>query len=1323
MNMNKKIINIIINISLIAVIFVATEQLLLKMFSSESIWIEVGIYVVLYGIVFGAKSGIIYLLKRSEKTLEEKRMGDYTWRELIKQNIAHLFSKIKIRREKNKNCRRDWLEGNLPIKNKEYMDLTPNSDIKNGDEYVNTLHWALKNDNVKNIALTGPYGSGKSSIIQSYLKRHPSTKALNISLATFDLKEEDQDFENQIEMGILKQLFYKVDSDMLPQSRYIKIKKKSFCGYMVKTGIFVVLILLAYAFFEPESSAKMIERIAEIGQIYEISKVLAYAITIVFAVVGIVCVAWLIRWGTSKFHLKEVSVADAATVANEKDESSIFDKSMDEIVYFFEETDYRVVFIEDLDRFKSSEIFIKLRELNTILNNYDLIKRRITFVYAIKDDMFKNEERTKFFDFIIPVIPIVNATNSGEILREKLQVTRQANGQMKSSLYNISSSYITLVAPFVEDMRVLTNVCNEFVVYRKNLNNVKLNDEELFSLMLFKSLYPLEFSELEAEKGIVKKAFEDKKAFIWQMKQELENQRKESERILDSIEQDVLNDVVEVKAAFLNYIAGPNGAFNYCNISGRNYYYQDVMSDGFDMNKFVVGRFTVWTHSSTSRTINANGLDPKIKAYLDRLENLKHNTDERRQEMQETIEKCLQKIYEIHSYSMVRLMDLYDSSKILSEEVRENKFLVFLLRKGLVNENYADYINYFHPNSITKEEMYFVRGIRMQEAVGDFSYPLRNIEQVCERIESYEFKQKEVLNYDIVDYLLTKALDSERCREFFNGLSNGEGLFEEFVRAYIERGNNISIFVNRLCKVDSSFWYRIKEDKNLLEDKQFQYLALILQYADIKSVVDLNFYGTDDVTGVQQNALIKSFIENNKYALNKLSAVSSDKMILVIQKLNVCFNNFDISGVNDAVLDYIFDNNYYEINPITINCLVRFKASDKVEQLEKSQYSVICSIDYKPLNDRLSDLDVFKNYVEKIVLGYETNTEEKIENVEVIIQRLFDSEPEMCKRVLDKQNVMWDSLKMCCRCPEEKSVQKEIIWNHVLEISKVKVSWNVFMDYYEEYGLKNPLIVWVDRTMNGLVEENRPDGLNDEILQEILKSDISVESFQMLVRKYTVEEFNCSLELFDQERIKILIDNYFLPFSEAYLDELYKIAPNLVISYLLIRHDELLQEISDVELQVTTISSLIRSGIFVEEEIKKLLSRCLPETITYDIAMDIRNLQFEVDKALLDKAWEILPETERYQLLLNQLHVYSIEEISNKLATLAYEYQKLADISKKHREYLPMDDLGYNEKLIIKLKEKNYITSYKVIESVHEEPFTFKKITKRKFEVWVKKHI
>ena len=48
-----------------------------------------------------------------------------------------------------------------------YRDLTPESDTKNSEEYIRALHWAIKNKDVKNIALSGPYGSGKSSVIKT----------------------------------------------------------------------------------------------------------------------------------------------------------------------------------------------------------------------------------------------------------------------------------------------------------------------------------------------------------------------------------------------------------------------------------------------------------------------------------------------------------------------------------------------------------------------------------------------------------------------------------------------------------------------------------------------------------------------------------------------------------------------------------------------------------------------------------------------------------------------------------------------------------------------------------------------------------------------------------------------------------------------------------------------------------------------------------------------------------------------------------------------------------------------------------------------------
>ena len=62
--MKKKIIDIIVDILLIGIVFSITDIVLLKVFHSENIWLELGIYIVFYAIVFGAKRGIVILWNR-----------------------------------------------------------------------------------------------------------------------------------------------------------------------------------------------------------------------------------------------------------------------------------------------------------------------------------------------------------------------------------------------------------------------------------------------------------------------------------------------------------------------------------------------------------------------------------------------------------------------------------------------------------------------------------------------------------------------------------------------------------------------------------------------------------------------------------------------------------------------------------------------------------------------------------------------------------------------------------------------------------------------------------------------------------------------------------------------------------------------------------------------------------------------------------------------------------------------------------------------------------------------------------------------------------
>jgi len=62
--------------------------------------------------------------------------------------------------------------------------------IDNVEDVVtfNALDYALSQNNIRNIAVTGNYGSGKSSVLQSYIKQNKKNKFLNISLATFAIE-------------------------------------------------------------------------------------------------------------------------------------------------------------------------------------------------------------------------------------------------------------------------------------------------------------------------------------------------------------------------------------------------------------------------------------------------------------------------------------------------------------------------------------------------------------------------------------------------------------------------------------------------------------------------------------------------------------------------------------------------------------------------------------------------------------------------------------------------------------------------------------------------------------------------------------------------------------------------------------------------------------------------------------------------------------------------------------------------------------------------------------------------------------------------------
>ena len=143
-----------------------------------------------------------------------------------------------------------------PNASSELIVLSPHYDEKHHGLYVEKLEQAVRNPKVRNIALTGGYGTGKSSVIQGLIERIHSSKELKkirpitISLPTIQIADDSDSEDNRtdrIQREIVKQLLYRSDPRKMRGSRYRRITHTT--AVQRATVCFIVAAILTFAFW------------------------------------------------------------------------------------------------------------------------------------------------------------------------------------------------------------------------------------------------------------------------------------------------------------------------------------------------------------------------------------------------------------------------------------------------------------------------------------------------------------------------------------------------------------------------------------------------------------------------------------------------------------------------------------------------------------------------------------------------------------------------------------------------------------------------------------------------------------------------------------------------------------------------------------------------------------------------------------------------------------------------------------------------------------------------------------------------------------------
>lgn len=153
------------------------------------------------------------------------------------KRLASLFHKNKPSDEDNVPNSSVELESLAPI---DYTQIASDEFETNYYKiYKDVLNNVTQDKLIKNVGVTGGYGTGKSSLIHSYFNELKSKTSIYISLAHFDSlagntiptpkddKAINRQIDNILEMKIVNQLVNQIEPDKIPKANFLTQKTPS----------------------------------------------------------------------------------------------------------------------------------------------------------------------------------------------------------------------------------------------------------------------------------------------------------------------------------------------------------------------------------------------------------------------------------------------------------------------------------------------------------------------------------------------------------------------------------------------------------------------------------------------------------------------------------------------------------------------------------------------------------------------------------------------------------------------------------------------------------------------------------------------------------------------------------------------------------------------------------------------------------------------------------------------------------------------------------------------------------------------------------------
>lgn len=1148
---------------------------------------------------------------------------------------------------------------------------------KTVEELAEVLDHAIKNKDIRNVALTGPFGSGKSSIIQTLMEEHNEFNYLPLSLATLqadsegesekgnrtlgneEKEKQSETLNRKIEYSILQQLIYKEETKNVPNSRIsriIHVENKQLFRYSLGVVGFIIAFLVV---FEPA--------FAKVETLYNAFDFGKY--NIVFDFLATLYLCWCVfrisrhfirSYANSK--LNKLNLKDGHIEI--KEENSIFNKHLDEILYFFQVTKYNVVVIEDLDRFETESIYLKLRELNQLINESKIVERHIVFLYAIKDDVFENEDRTKFFDYITTVIPVINPSNS----KVKLKAALKERGFDENE---ISDDDLSEMAFFIQDMRILINIANEYSQYRQKLCNPdkkNLDPTKLLAMIVYKNYFPKDFADLHRREGVVYQCLNKKQQFVAEALKALDNKKKELEATKKLYEDNKHFKENELKLLFLNELSAQlSPKLTLIRLNNSNYTLKQISEDENLFRLLLSQKTVAYSHFGPHNNLSSNNKNIDVSNFAKSVhfqERMSLITDSSKIIGQKEVE--LQKerlnIQSLKFNQLVRQYNLGETEPYKKMDL--SPLMDVFIRRGYIDEEYYDYISYFYPGMVSLADRDLLLSMKRQ-IKQEYTYHIDKIENFVKELKVYMFEHDAILNNDLLDYVARKANTNQR--DMFTLMMKRlerEGAPLDFLSQYYQFGKQQNEVFSNFVEWDNKRSWQMIEGHTKNDEKQ------LLREAWFKF--------SKEITSIQKQWL------NNNYSfistrVENIGLPKCKKLIKGCQFLKLDDNN-------EELLTEVINQCCYVINTENL-CVI-------ANHLNKRSDIIPNNLNLTRITD--THHPVFENFIKDSFSTafpcFSTSCkDESVENILYVLKSEDISSEQKISYLTGQHNTIAGFTGI-----------EEECWTIAIKSKIVAPTWKNVDTYFNKHKtITEALLEYINHYHSELEVPCADDiGSKECLFEELLgTNNLDVESYRSICKAFdNVFDGYDELSQLKAERLGILLNNNKITFSEENTKILQ--STSFYPEYLIHYHKEFIGNLDkSYNINVNCASRLFDSEKLSMQEKRKIIN-ILPSNVfvgaptlsdkAIQVLLSSKDISIGQDK-LNDLLKTAKKNEYKVYLVVQMLSTYSYnnENISSLLSLLGGVYVDIAERKKRP----VVDNNDWNRTLLSKLAEIGFISS------------------------------